>query len=635
MPAVLSAVSELGSELWLLVRKTSSTLGRLWMPLLGLMLLGWSANEGSILLAAEIVPLWPWAVVLVLAVGMVAQLATILAVLRLVSVHLGVPGMLAEASLSPLAEDRRDTGLLQLLTITLLPFLAIYAAFGFMRDYAARVTILSGYRRGSPELLASLNPLQSPTTMTWMLVILVAGYLFKKLIDPWLGRTKRPLLLGLVQVVVEASLAFVVLLGGFRIYSAVDLWLRGRAFWGWIEQAVERLRTLLPFDLPAVIAAGWAVLVDQIWPLLVDGVARPLLWLAMAGLVFGPRALSLAELWRLGEPTGATPTRRERVLAKLRQDTERARSVRLMALKAQAFFFGGLDGTIIPAWQSLRLVLRAGWPFLGAYVIAFTVLDLAAKQLDLWAWRLLGGHAIRFWIAVYPFLDLLSLVVMMGITWVLLTVAYSRALSIFAARTVDVEPVLVTGAPALTTAFRDVGLKAITVSVITGLVLVVAGTVPTKLGDEVNSASVLTSVRINDQVVLIDEPRVAKTVRLFGEPLTTSGVFVVVPSLIYTPGPVGGLVQAQLISGKNTYLPVNGALAPTASPGFMVLEEIVFEVDPADVNADARVRFTPYGEDALLQGYQEVAELSLGLSPDRVGHALATTEIAASQRRAK
>ena len=90
MPAVLSAVSELGSELWLLVRKTSSTLGRLWMPLLGLMLLGWSANEGSILLAAEIVPLWPWAVVLVLAVGMVAQLATILAVLRLVSVHLGV-----------------------------------------------------------------------------------------------------------------------------------------------------------------------------------------------------------------------------------------------------------------------------------------------------------------------------------------------------------------------------------------------------------------------------------------------------------------------------------------------------------------------------------------------------------------
>ena len=633
MPAVLSAVSELGSELWLLVRKTSSTLGRLWMPLLGLMLLGWSANEGSILLAAEIVPLWPWAVVLVLAVGMVAQLATILAVLRLVSVHLGVPGMLAEASLSPLAEDRRDTGLLQLLTITLLPFLAIYAAFGFMRDYAARVTILSGYRRGSPELLASLNPLQSPTTMTWMLVILVAGYLFKKLIDPWLGRTKRPLLLGLVQVVVEASLAFVVLLGGFRIYSAVDLWLRGRAFWGWIEQAVERLRTLLPFDLPAVIAAGWAVLVDQIWPLLVDGVARPLLWLAMAGLVFGPRALSLAELWRLGEPTGATPTRRERVLAKLRQDTERARSVRLMALKAQASFFGGLDGTIIPAWQSLRLVLRAGWPFLGAYVIAFTVLDLAAKQVDLWAWRLLGGHAIRFWIAVYPFLDLLTLVVMMGITWVLLTVAYSRALSILAARTVDVEPVLVTGAPALTTA-RDAGLKAITVSVITGLVLVAAGALPTQLGDEVKSASVLTTVGIDDQLVLIDKPRVARSVQRYGKTLTTAGVFVVVPAVVYTPGPVGGLVQAQLISGQNSYLPFDSA-AFGASGGFVVMEEIVFEVAPADVNADTRVRFTPYGENSVLHAYREVAELSLGLSPDRVGDALATTEIAASQRMAK
>ncbi|MBA3021295.1 hypothetical protein [Propionicimonas sp.] len=635
MPAVQNAVSELGSELRLLVGETASTLGRLWMPLLGLMLLGWSANEGSILLAAEIVPLWPWGVVLVLAIGMVAQLATILALLRLVSGHLGVPGMLATTSMGPDAEDQRDTGLLQLLTTSLLPFLAIYAAFGFVRDYAARVTILSGYRRGSPELLGALNPLQSPTTMTWMLVILVIGYLFKKLIDPWVARSKHPLLLGLVQVVVEASLAFVVLLGGFRIYEAIDLWQSERAFWGWIDQAAQWLGTLLPFDLPAAIAMAWAVLVRQVGPFLFDGVGRPLLWLAMAGLVFGPRALSLAELWQLGEPTGEITTRRERVLAKLRQDTERARGVRLIALKTQRFFFGGVDATILGAWQSLRLVLRAGWPFLGAFVIAFTVVDFSAKQLDLWVTRLLGGQPIRFWIGVYPFLDLLHLVVMMGITWVLLAVAYARALSIFAASTADVEPVLVTRRPALTASLRAVGTKASTVAVITGLVLVAASAVPTKLGDEVKSAQVLTSVGINDQRVLIDKPRVAKSVQLFGKSLTTAGVFVVVPAVVHTPGPVGGLVQAQLISGQNTYLPVDSALAPTASPGFVVLAEIVFEVDPADVNADARVRFTPYGENAVLHGYQEVAELWLGLSPDRVDDALATTEIAASQRMAK
>lgn len=635
MPAVQSAVSELGSELRLLVGETASTLGRLWMPLLGLMLLGWSANEGSILLAAEIVPLWPWGVVLVLAIGMVAQLATILALLRLVSGHLGVPGMLATTSMGPDAEDQRDTGMLQLLTTSLLPFLAIYAAFGFVRDYAARVTILSGYRRGSPELLGALNPLESPTTMTWMLVILVVGYLFKKLIDPWLARSKHPLLLGLVQVVVEASLAFVVLLGGFRIYEAIDLWQSERAFWGWIDQAAQWLGTLLPFDLPAAIAMAWAVLVGQVGPFLFDGVGRPLLWLAMAGLVFGPRALSLAELWQLGEPASEITTRRERVLAKLRQDTERARGVRLIALKTQRFFFGGVDATILGAWQSLRLVLRAGWPFLGAFVTAFTVVDFSAKQLDLWVTRLLGGQPIRFWIGVYPFLDLLHLVVMMGITWVLLAVAYARALSIFAASTADVEPVLVTRKPALTASLRAVGTKAITVAVITGLVLVAASAVPTKLGDEVKSAPVLTSVGINDQRVLIDQPRVAKSVLLFGKSLTTAGLFVVVPAVVHTPGPVGGLVQAQLISGQNTYLPVDSALAPTASPGFVVMAEIVFEVDPADVNADARVRFTPYGENAVLQGYQEVAELRLGLSPDRVDSALATTEIAASQRMAK
>ncbi len=635
MLAVQNAVSELGSELRLLAGTTAATLGRLWMPLLGLMLLGWSANEGSILLAAEIVPVWPWGVVVVLAIGMIAQLATILAVLRLVSGHLGVPEMLATTSMGPAGEDQRDTGLLQLLTVSLLPFLAIYAAFGFVRDYAARVTILSGYRRGSPELLSALNPLQSPTTMTWMLVILAAGYLFKKLIDPWLARSKHPLLLGLVQVVVEASLAFVVLLGGFRIYEAIDLWQSERAFWGWIDQAAQWSRTLLPFDLPAAIALAWAVLVRQVGPFLFDGVGRPLLWLAMAGLVFGPRALSLAELWQLGEPAGEITTRRERILAKLRQDTERARGVRLVALKAQRFFFGGVDATVLGAWQSLRLVLRAGWPFLGAFVIAFTVLDFSADQLDLWVTRLLGGQPIRFWIRVYPFLDLLHLVVMMGITWVLLTVAYSRAMSIFAARTDEVEPVLVAAAPGRKTALRDVGTKAITVAVITGLVLVAASAVPTKLGDEINTAQVLTSVGINDQQVLIDKPRVAKSVQMYGKTVTTAGVFVVVPAVVHTPGPVGGLVSAQLVSGQNTYLPVDSALAPTASPGFVLLEEIVFEVDPADVNADARVRFTPYGEDPVLQGYREVAELWLGLSPDRVGDALATTEIAASQRMAK
>jgi hypothetical protein len=372
MIGVRGSLTQLGAELLSLIHHTGRTVARLWVPLLALMLLGWSAQELSILIATEVSGVTAWGVIPVLAVGAVIQLTTIVAVLRLVAVTLGLPRMLTEAADAESVEDDRDTSLVSLVTITLLPFLTMYVAFGYLQNYAARVSVLAGYRKGLGDLLGALNPSANTTTMIAMVTILVAGYLFKKLSDPWRAWTRRPLILASVQILVEACLAFVVLLGGFRLYQEFSLWLDSRNVSAWWAQAVAAVLGPIPVAVKDALIAIWQAVGGPFWSLLMDGLARPLLWLAMAGLVFGSRVLTLADLWRLGRPITSVRTPRERLLARLQAETQSARGARAITLKLQSSLLEGVDSRIIPAWQSLRLVLRAGWPLFGAFVICFT-----------------------------------------------------------------------------------------------------------------------------------------------------------------------------------------------------------------------------------------------------------------------
>jgi hypothetical protein len=65
-----------------LLAGTITTLGRIWPQAIGLLLLGWSANNLAILLGTEVAAVLPLAVIPVVALGAVLQLVTILALLR-------------------------------------------------------------------------------------------------------------------------------------------------------------------------------------------------------------------------------------------------------------------------------------------------------------------------------------------------------------------------------------------------------------------------------------------------------------------------------------------------------------------------------------------------------------------------
>ncbi len=629
MTAVATPLRRLWAELALLTTQTARTWARLAAPIVGLMLIGWSGNELSILLGTEVSSSYPWLVIPVLAMGVVVQLVTIVVALRLVAIELGMPAMLARAPGADPAETGRETTLARLVAVTLLPFLVMYAAFGFLADYARRLVTLSTYRHGA-DLVSALNPgVEWETIWTsgtfWVLVaILVVGYPVQVLIERRRDHFRHPLLVGLVLVVLEATLGFVVLLGAFRIVDVFVLWAQGREAAAWLEHGVAWLRGLFPFDLPAIVVAGWSFFVEQVWPVVLHGLTRPFLWLAMAGLVFGSRMLTLADLWRVGEPTTEATTRRQGMLARLRSDSAQARGLRSVVLNVEELVLDGIDVQVLPAWQSLRLVLRAGWPFLGAYAIAFTVLDAAGSALEGLVDLVLGGHRIEFWLKAWPFVDLISMVGVMSVTWVLLGVAYTRALSIFTETGPDgVQPVLVPGRGG-SGGRRSTAVEALTVAVVTVAVVVAVGLVPSGAEADVRRGVVGQAVPMQGQEVGTGSPRLATTIRTGSDETRTDGVFVVVGVWVASPGPDGGLVDVTLVSGERTYHPYDSGFGPSALPGFRAGKDLVFEVDPADVGPAARLAFRPV---EVVSGYQQWVEIPLGLAAEDVAAALPETVV--------
>jgi hypothetical protein len=113
---------------------------------------------------------------------------------------------------------------------------------------------------------------------------------------------------GFLVVLIESFFMLMVIMGGIRVLQTFQAWLRDRAVMQWlaeIQDALARFFAIFRIDLPYLITQAWNFFRDQVWPVLVDVLAQPLLWLAVAALVFGSRVLSLAELWRKGQPYAA------------------------------------------------------------------------------------------------------------------------------------------------------------------------------------------------------------------------------------------------------------------------------------------------------------------------------------------
>ncbi|HEX3207678.1 MAG TPA: hypothetical protein VHQ68_15725, partial [Propionibacteriaceae bacterium] len=389
--------------LWTDLRILIVDTGRVWWRLLptimAVYLLGWLGSELTLRVAVIAGDFSAWLALALFAFSFVCTLVAAIVILTLAGRELGISQLLPEDERET---DNRDTGLTHLIVITLLPFLGMYAAFGQVAEAAQRLVtqqwVRYGFLSDQKTVLGALNDLAT-NHLLWLLTLLIGIYVLRRLLDYVADRTGLRIL-GLAVVLIEAFFMLLVIMGGIRVFQTFRNWLRDRAVMQWlaeIQDVAARFFAIFKIDLPEILTRTWVFFSDQVWPILIDVVAQPLFWLAVAALVFGSKVLSLAELWRKGQPyaariPGATVFARYREKRAFRRLGPPPKGVRLAAARVREAFFGDIDDKYLPALHALRLVVRAGPIFLGSYIFVYNLVIVARNYLEILLYWVVGGH---------------------------------------------------------------------------------------------------------------------------------------------------------------------------------------------------------------------------------------------------
>lgn len=418
---------------------TAMTFGavRVWWRLLPQLLavnaLGYLGLEAALVVAPAISDDHAWLSVVVLAFGLVLQLSAVIVSLRLIGRSLNINALLPDDAIT----DDRDASAAHLLAITLLPFLGIYSVFGRVQEVinslVANEIVIRGL--GEKSVMSTLNP-RTVHQLWVVLAVVVGAYLLRRIVDLVHEATGfRPL--GLLAAMIEAFFMLVFLLSGRSQVIRLGTWLQDRAFAGWWRTVQEGWSTSagkISEHLPAFVGWLWYVVSDVLWPLFKAGLAEPLLWLAVAALIFGSHVLSVAEVWRKGEPLSVHLDREHTIQLRRRAKREQARSsnlARRTLLEVQEAFFGDVDDKYLPTFQSLRLLLRTGLPFLGAYVLSYALFASIEEGLLRFILGALGTHDSPFWVSWLSLINLAVSVIGDSLKYSLLAVAFARTLHAF------------------------------------------------------------------------------------------------------------------------------------------------------------------------------------------------------------
>jgi len=288
----------LWTELRILMRDTGRVWWRLLPVIMGIYLLGWLGSELTLRVAVILGDVSPWLTLILFAFSFVCTLAAAILILTLAGRELGIRQLLPEDEREI---DDRDTSLTRLLVITLLPFLGMYAAFGQVAAAANRLVtqqwIRYGFLSDQQTVLGALHDMATKH-LGWLVVLLIGIYVLRRALD-FIAERTGVRVLGLLVVLIESFFLLLVITGGIRVLQTFLVWLRDRTLMQWlaaIKNVLAEFFAVFKIDLPEILTRTWAFIADTVWPVLVDVIAQPMLWLAVAALVFGSKVLSLAEL---------------------------------------------------------------------------------------------------------------------------------------------------------------------------------------------------------------------------------------------------------------------------------------------------------------------------------------------------
>ncbi len=363
-------------------------------------------------------------------------------ILRLAGAELRVRELIPDEEYE---DDGRESSVSRLLALTLLPFLGIYTAFGQIQEAAGDLQVQSIFQSGGvlsdSDITKKLN-IDSGTPRHYLTVtaVVVGAYLVRRLVDKLHEETGwRPL--GFVVALIEGFFVLSALIVGGGAISRLLGWLGDRVFVSWLDAIGDFFHTVwaaLTSLLPGFVISAVQTVRDGFWPVLTQVVTQPIIWLAVAALVYGSSVISVAELWRKGKPLASRVriARRavERADCRPRREARAGGRAAFVGGELKEAFLGDIDDKYLPTIQSLRLILRAGLVFLGAYLLAYNLLEIVSNYWTSFTNHLIGGHPVVFWSAFGPAVDLLQNLPFEPWRLCLLAAALQRALQIFRSR---------------------------------------------------------------------------------------------------------------------------------------------------------------------------------------------------------
>lgn len=320
----------------------------------------------------------------------------------------------------PTGQAAKRTMFWDVVTASILPFIAFYAAWGFLgadsNRYAAEVLAQSWgpadpiFGRGSA---LGINALTLGATLF--------AYLARRALTRWAA--KLPAWTRVLAAYFEMVWLFLAAYVLTELVNTVMSWIGERAIVVWWEALMAGIGIRIP-----ALDALWGGIN---WLIAEIGAITflPLAWLTIAGVVYG-RTIAAQKLSL--DAIAARDARAGRALTSLRARTgtvpqwwrDRGRDIR-----------GNVIGRFTPITASLLLIWRAGAISLGVYVLCFTVLDALVAWLGVGINQLLGPHSIDFWFAISPLLVYLTALLVEPARFALIASAYDHSLAALETRT--------------------------------------------------------------------------------------------------------------------------------------------------------------------------------------------------------
>ncbi|HEX4814147.1 MAG TPA: hypothetical protein VFV66_15495 [Nonomuraea sp.] len=291
----------------------------------------------------------------VMSLAVLATLTSYIAMLRLLR-HDGPPAPATET------EGERVP---RLIAHTLLPFLAFYGAWGLFSEDVRQYSVLSQQLFGVEQVRnLEFNPLVATT------VIALAAFAVKVVLEKSYERARKGWL-GLLATVFESMWMFFAVVSVEEVISGAAGWVTSRAAWAGAGDALGGV-------LSPVGDAVAFVLPDPR-----DAILLPLVWLAIAAVVFGRQAGDVG--------AAIAGTRVESRATRLWAATPAP--VRGVA----EFVSRDLRGKYLPALDGLRLALRVGPVFFLTFCLCHVALTTAADWTFIGVTHLVGPHETAWW----------------------------------------------------------------------------------------------------------------------------------------------------------------------------------------------------------------------------------------------